>query len=103
MRVVARPLLSLRAPLARAAASARFIHPSPRPGPLFSARRFGPPLLAARRLLCTPGSNPASELVTTRSGLMYRDVSVPEGRRGPNVGDTVRVHYTGRLEARAVL
>jgi FKBP-type peptidyl-prolyl cis-trans isomerase len=34
---------------------------------------------------------------------MYRDVSVPEGRRGPNVGDTVRVHYTGRLEARAVL
>ena len=29
---------------------------------------------------------------------MYRDVSVPEGGRGPSTGDTVRVHYTGRLE-----
>ena len=29
---------------------------------------------------------------------MYRDISVPEGGRGPNTGDTVRVHYTGRLE-----
>ena len=36
--------------------------------------------------------------VTTRSGLMYRDISVPEGGRGPNTGDTVWVHYTGRLE-----
>jgi len=33
---------------------------------------------------------------------MYRDVSVPEGARAPNTGDTVRVHYTGRLEVRAV-
>ena len=31
---------------------------------------------------------------------MYRDVSVPEGGRGPNTGDTVLVHYTGRLEVR---
>ena len=103
MRVAAaRPLLSLRVPLARAAASARFIHApaSLRPAPLLSARRLAPPLLAARRLLCTPGSATASELVTTRSGLMYRDVSVPEGGRGPNTGDTVRVHYTGRLEVR---
>jgi hypothetical protein len=104
MRAV-RPLLSRRVPLARAATSAlsaRFIYApvSLRSAPLLSARRLAPPLsaapplLAARRLLCTAGS----ELVTTRSGLMYRDVSVPEGARAPNTGDTVRVHYTGRLE-----
>ena len=70
MRVVTRPLLALRVPLARAAASARFLHapasPSLRPAPLFSARRLAPPLLAARRRsLCTPGSASAPELVTT--------------------------------------
>ena len=108
MRVV-RPLLSLRLPLARAASSAlsaRFIYApvSLRSAPLLSARRLAPPLpaapplSAAPRLLCTAGA----ELVTTRSGLMYRDVSVPEGARAPNTGDTVRVHYTGRLEVRAV-
>ena len=104
-----RPLLSLRVPLARAASSAlpaRFIYAtvSLRSAPLLSARRLAPPLSAAPplssapRLLCTAGA----ELVTTRSGLMYRDVSVPEGARAPNTGDTVRVHYTGRLEVRAV-
>ena len=103
MRVV-RPLLSLRVPLARAASSAlpaRFIYApvSLRSAPLLSARRLAPPLSAAPRLLCTA----RAELVTTRSGLMYRDVSVPEGARAPNTGDTVRVHYTGRLEVRAVL
>ena len=108
MRVV-RPLLSLRGPLARAASSAlpaRFMYApvSLRSAPLLSARRLAPPLSAARplsaapRLLCTA----RAELVTTRSGLMYRDVSVPEGARAPNTGDTVRVHYTGRLEVRAV-
>eukprot|EP00320_Phaeocystis_rex_P014934 CAMPEP_0119074416 /NCGR_PEP_ID=MMETSP1178-20130426/72101_1 /TAXON_ID=33656 /ORGANISM="unid sp, Strain CCMP2000" /LENGTH=199 /DNA_ID=CAMNT_0007056573 /DNA_START=22 /DNA_END=621 /DNA_ORIENTATION=- len=89
--------VSSRVPHARAA-SARHIHallPSANPAcirlaPLLTARQ----LLGAHRMLCTS----TSELVTTKSGLMYRDVLVPEGGRGPNSGDTVRVHYTGRLE-----
>ena len=43
-----------------------------------------------RRLCTTP-------LTTTRSGLMYRDVHVTEAAEATR-GDTVSVHYTGRLE-----
>ena len=110
MSIASRPLRSLppllrhallggsRLPLARV--STPFVRAiSTRPDNLLrmpslsTTRRFAPQL-SARRLLCT--SKP--ELVTTRSGLMFRDVSVPEGGRRPSTGDTVRVHYTGRLE-----
>ena len=92
--------VSSRAPRAPSFAKERSYHvvaSTLHPRFLHTGRLAPSPLLLARRPLCTP----ASELVTTRSGLMYRDVSVPEGARGPNTGDTVRVHYTGRLEALA--
>ena len=37
------------------------------------------------------------EFITTKSGLMYKDVKVGTGREA-KAGDTVTVHYTGRLE-----
>jgi FKBP-type peptidyl-prolyl cis-trans isomerase FkpA len=45
------------------------------------------------------GSNKGldGEFTTTRSGLMYKDVKVGTGREA-KAGDTVTVHYTGRLE-----
>ena len=47
----------------------------------------------ARSLCAVP------ELVTTRSGLRYRDVGTPAADAPvPSTGDTVAVHYTGRLE-----
>ena len=77
------------APLFAAAAARQLLRSARRPGSLLLSKAT--PALAR---LCTS----ASDLVTTSSGLMYRDVSVPEGARAPNTGDTVRVHYTGRLE-----
>ena len=47
-----------------------------------------------RRALCS-----LPELTTTRTGLMYRDVHKPEhGARSAERGQTVAVHYTGRLD-----
>jgi len=49
---------------------------------------------ASARSLCT-----LPELVTTRSGLRYRDVGTPNAEAPmPSAGDTVAVHYTGRLD-----
>ncbi len=42
--------------------------------------------------------NNASDIVTTPSGLKYRDIQVGEGPT-PQVGQTVFVHYTGTLES----
>ena len=78
------------APLFAAAAARQLLRSARRPGSLLLSKAT--PALAR---LCTS----ASDLVTTSSGLMYRDVlPVPEGGRRPNGGDTVRVHYTGRLD-----
>ena len=41
-----------------------------------------------------------STIVTTRTGLKYKDVLVPpEDARKPQRGETVHVHYEGRLES----
>lgn len=42
-------------------------------------------------------ANPASAEVTTPSGLKYMDLQVGDGP-SPRVGQTVTVHYTGKLQ-----
>ena len=63
---------------------------------MLGALRAGGRLSAVRRVaraLCTQ----LPELTTTKSGLMYRDVSTPEPEAPqPVTGDLVSVHYTGR-------
>lgn len=51
-------------------------------------------VLTLLRKLCVP------PLTTTRSGLMYRDVHVPQGSSDATArrGSPVAIHYTGRLE-----
>jgi len=51
-------------------------------------------LSLSRRLLCTE----LPELTTTPSGLMYRDVFVPDDTATATRGQHVAVHYAGRLE-----
>ena len=46
-----------------------------------------------RRRMCSPPS-----LTTTSSGLMYRDIHVPDDGEVAANGSTVSVDYTGRLE-----
>ena len=42
-------------------------------------------------------ANPASAEVTTPSGLKYMDLQIGDGP-SPRVGQTVTVHYTGKLQ-----
>ena len=48
----------------------------------------------ALRRLCTA----TRPLITTESGLRYREVHVPDDGVIPARGDNIRVHYTGRLD-----
>jgi FKBP-type peptidyl-prolyl cis-trans isomerase len=49
--------------------------------------------------LLISGSNPGTgeELITTKSGLAYKDLTIGTGQEAKE-GDTVTVHYTGRLK-----
>lgn len=54
-------------------------------------------IVAAILLLTRPGGGASGDYEQTASGLQYRIIE--EGTRPrPQPGDTVRVHYTGRLE-----
>lgn len=49
--------------------------------------------------LLISGSNPGTgeEFITTKSGLAYKDLKIGTGQEAKE-GDTVTVHYTGRLK-----
>eukprot|EP00929_Paragymnodinium_shiwhaense_P090903 TRINITY_DN50986_c0_g1_i2.p1 TRINITY_DN50986_c0_g1~~TRINITY_DN50986_c0_g1_i2.p1 ORF type:complete len:164 (-),score=9.94 TRINITY_DN50986_c0_g1_i2:55-546(-) len=53
-------------------------------------------LLLSRKHLATVRAEAEPEWITTPSGLQYHDVAVGEGAM-PTKGQTVKVHYTGRL------
>jgi peptidylprolyl isomerase len=53
--------------------------------------------LAAAYFISTRRSTPASNPITTASGLKYEDMKVGDGA-SPTMGQTVQAHYLGRLE-----